>query len=120
MAKKMVCKAAPEIEISIDGGDESVLLRFDVACLASLQELEGGMKALFKMNIPEQAARLMYAAGKDHNENFTLEDARKMVSCMDVSSVLEIINVFSESVGSEVDKTVPNEYIKKMMAQLLR
>ena len=120
MAKKMICKSAPEIEISIDGGDESVLLRFDVACLASLQEFEGGMKALFKMNIPEQAARLMYAAGKDHNDNFTLEDARKMVSCMDVASVLEIINVFTESVGSSVDNPATSDFVKKMMAQMLR
>ena len=68
----MVCKSAPEIEISIDGGDEK-LLRFDVQCLAELQEIEGGIKTLFKMPITEQAATLVYAAGKNHNENFTLE-----------------------------------------------
>ena len=119
MAKKMVCKSAPEIEICIDGGD-SKLLRFDVACLATLQEIKGGIRALFKMNIPEQAANLIYAAGKDHNENFTLEEARKMVSCMDVSSVLEIIDVFSESVGSSADNPEANDFIKKMMAQMLR
>ena len=115
MAKKMICKSAPEIELCIDGG-ESILLRFDVQCLANLQEIKGGIKALFKMPIPEQAGQLVYCAGKDHNENFTLEDARKMVACMDITSVTEILNAFSESTGTQVD----GEYEKKMIAQMLR
>lgn len=117
MAKKMVCKSAPEIEISIDGGD-SVLLRFDVQCLAELQEVEGGIKELFKMSIPDQAALLVYAAAKNHNENFSLEDARKMVSCMDIASVQEIINTFSESTGTSTE--LNSEYAKKLIAQMLR
>lgn len=116
MAKKMVCKTAPEIEISIEGG-ASKLLRFDVQCLAELQEIKGGMKALFKMTIPEQAAQLMYAAGKNHNDDFTLEEARQMVCCMDIASVQEIINTFSESVGSSANGS--NDYAKKLLAQML-
>ncbi len=117
MAKKMVCKSAPEIEISIDGGDEK-LLRFDVQCLAELQEIKGGIKALFKMSVPEQAAQLVYAAGKNHNDNFTLEESRKMVSCMDIASVLKIIRTFSEGMGSSSD--LPDNYTKKLLAQMLK
>ena len=117
MAKKMICKSAPEIELSIDGG-ESKLLRFDVQCLAELQEIEGGIKSLFKMPIPEQAATLVFAAGKNYNDNFSLEEARKMVSCMDIASVQEIINTFSESTGTTSE--VSNEYAKKLLAQMLR
>ena len=116
MAKKMICKSAPEIELCIDGG-ESKLLRFDVQCLAELQEIEGGIKALFKMPIPEQAATLVYAAGKNHNDNFTLEESRKMISCMDIASVQEIINTFSESTGSNSE--VASDYAKKLLAQML-
>lgn len=117
MAKKMICKSAPEIEICIDGG-ESKLLRFDVQCLAELQEIKGGFKALFKMPIPEQAAQLVYAAGKNHNENFTPEEARRMVSCMDIMSVQEILSTFSESAGSGSETA--NEYVKKALAQMLK
>ncbi len=117
MAKKMICKLAPEIELCIDGGD-SVLLRFDVQCLAELQEIKGGIKSLFKMTIPEQAAQLVYAAGKNHNDNFTFEEARKMVSCMDIASVQEIITTFSESVGSTAE--ISDEFVKKIMAQMLK
>ena len=113
----MVCKSAPEIELSIDGGD-SKLLRFDVQCLAELQEIKGGIKALFKMSIPEQAAQLVYAAGKNHNENFTLEECRKMISCMDIASVQEIINTFSESTGSNTN--IPDDFAKKLLAQMLK
>ena len=117
MAKKMICKSALEIELCIDGG-ESKLLRFDVQCLAELQEMDGGLKALFKMTVPEQAASLVYAAGKNHNENFTLEEARKMISCMDIASVLTIIKSFSEAIGSTSE--VSDEYVKKMLAQMLK
>lgn len=117
MAKKMVCKSAPEIELSIDGG-ESKLLRFDVQCLAEVQEIEGGIRALFKMPIPEQAAVLVYAAGKNHNDNFTLEEARKMITCMDITSVLEIINTFSESTGTT--SGILDDLTKKILAQMLR
>lgn len=117
MAKKMICKSAPEIELCIDGGD-SVLLRFDVQCLAELQEIKGGIKSLFKMTIPDQAAQLVYAAGKNHNDNFTVEDARRMVSCMDIASVQEIINAFSESTGSTSD--ISSDDVKKILAQMLK
>ena len=118
MAKKMICKSAPEIELCMEDGGASKLLRFDVQCLAELQEIKGGIKALFKMSVPEQAAQLVFAAGKNHNENFTLEECRKMVSCMDIASVQEIINTFSESTGSSSE--VSSEYAKKMLAQMLR
>ena len=117
MAKKMICKSAPEIEISIDGG-ESKLLRFDVQCLAELQEIKGGITKLFKMSLPEQAAAIVFAAGKNHNDNFTLDDARKMVSCMDIDSVKEILNTFAESAGTTSDAS--SDYAKKIIAQMLR
>lgn len=117
MAKKMICKSAPEIEISIDGG-ESKLLRFDVQCLAEVQEMEGGFMKLFKMPLPEQAAMIVYAAGKNHNDNFTLEDARTMICCMDIESVTEILNTFAESTGST--SNVPDDFTKKILAQMLK
>ena len=51
MAKKiMTCKAAPEIELQFDGG-EAILLRFDIRCLSSIQELEGGLQDFLKRGI---------------------------------------------------------------------
>lgn len=117
MRKTMVCKSAPEIEISIDGGD-SVLLRFDISCLAELQEMDGGLTELFKKSIVEQAACVLYAAGKNCNDGLTPEDARKMISCMDIASVNEILNTFMESTGTSTEANT--ELAKKILAQMLR
>ena len=118
MAKKMICKSAPEIELCMEDGGASTLLRFDVQCLAELQEVAGGITKLFKLPFSEQAALVVYAAAKNNNENYTLEDARKMVCCMDIDSVKEILETFAESAGTSTG--VPDDYTKKMMAQILK
>lgn len=63
MAKRIICKPAPELEIEINGGD-IVLLRFDVRMMCELQELEGGITGLFERTYPEMAACIIYAAAK--------------------------------------------------------
>ena len=116
MAKKiMTCKSAPEIELQFDGGD-TVLLRFDIRCLANIQELEGGLNTFFKMSVSEMAATLIYAAGKDINENFDKLKAMEIVSNMTIENITDIMETFHESVGNKENN---NELVKKMMAQFL-
>lgn len=115
MAKKiMTCKAAPEIELQFDGG-ESVLLRFDIRCLAAIQELEGGLKDFLNNPLPEMAAIIVYGAGKDINENFDEQKARGIVSGMSIQNITDIINTFQESVGQNAS----DEESKKLLAQIL-
>lgn len=115
MAKKvMTCKAAPEIELQFDGG-ESILLRFDIRCLVNMQEVEGGLKEFMKKGIAEMAAAIVYAAGKDINDNFDEEKARAIISNMSIDNITEIVKTFEESIGS----TGNEEEAKKIMAQLL-
>jgi len=115
MAKKvMTCKAAPEIELQFDGG-ETILLRFDIRCLAAIQELEGGLKDFLKKPLPEMAAIIVYGAGKDINSDFDEQKARGIVSNMSIETITEIINTFQESVGQNANE----EETKKMLAQIL-
>lgn len=115
MAKKtMVCKTAPEIELCFDGG-EAILLRFDIRCLLALQESEGGLTEFVKKGIAETAAMIVYAAGKDINENYDESKAREIVSNMNLENLIEIANTFSESMGSYAE----DENVKKLMAQFL-
>lgn len=116
MRKTIQCKSAPEIEIIVDGG-EAVLLRFDISCLANLQEQANGLNNLFKQSVTEQTALIIYSAAKDNNENFTLEDARKMVACMDIASVNGVLEAFAESAGTAEGK---DDTIKKVLAQMLK
>lgn len=114
MAKKtMVCKTAPEIELCFDGG-EAILLRFDIRCLANIQALDGGLAGFLKKGVAEMAASVVYAAGKDLNENFDENKARELIANMSIDNITEIIKTFEESVGSTSE-----EEAKKLMAQLL-
>lgn len=115
MAKKiMTCKAAPEIELQFDGG-EAILLRFDIRCLATIQEHEGGLKDFLKNSLPEMAAIIVYGAGKDINDGFDEQKARTIVANMSIENITEIINTFQESVG----QTTNDENAKKLVAQFL-
>lgn len=114
MAKKMTCKAAPEIEIEVDGGD-SVLLRFDIQCISNIQEQEDGLKGLMRKKFSELAVTLVYCAAKENNENFTYDDAKKLVAHMSIENVKEIIAEFTSSIGVQEDE----ETTKKLLAQIL-
>ena len=115
MAKKiMTCKAAPEIELQFDGG-EAILLRFDIRCLTNLQELDGGLRELLNKGIAEMAAAIVYAAGKDINDNYDDIRAREIVSNMSIENVTEIVHTFEDSLGSSGG----DEETKKMIAQIL-
>lgn len=117
MAKRIVCKPAPEIELeTLDGGD-IVLLRFDVYCLAKLQEMDGGLSGMFKLSTPELCAAIIYSAAKEP-ENFMLEDARKLVACLDMESINTIITEFSEAMGT-AQTEAQKELSKNLMAQFL-
>lgn len=116
MKKTMQCKSAPEIEFSLDGG-ASVSLRFNVQMISNLQEdVQGGLKEFLKKSPAEMAALVVYAAGKDYNENFTREKARALVSEMDFKTVNDILDTFNESMG--VDASDPTQ--KKMLAEILK
>lgn len=115
--KKISCKPTPEIELEFEGG-ESILLRFDISALMVIQEMEGGLNNLMSKSIPEICAAVMYGAGKEHNENFTLEKAREIVSNLSVSVISEIYQEFSDAMYT-ADKEQRDEMAKKAMAQYL-
>lgn len=117
MAKKMICKPAPELEIEFDGG-ESVLLRFDVLSIGELQEL-GDFKDLLAKGMPEIAAAIIYASGKNHNDNFDYDKARYIVSNMSIENINDIINEFTEGIGITATSE-QKELSKNLMAQFLQ
>ena len=115
MKKVMQCKSAPEIELCMEDGT-SVLFRFNMQMLANVQEVEGGFKDFLKKSPAEMTALILYAAGKDVNDDFTLETARMIASSMDVKTATEIIDTFNESVGADTEN--PDQ--KKMLMEMLK
>lgn len=118
MSKKiMQCKPAPEIELVTEEG-ETILLRFNINMWVNLQEGENGLEALKELSVPETAALIVYAAGKDINEDFTLEKARMIISCMAMQRVSEILNTFNESTGFDIENLSDDQ--KKTILNMLR
>lgn len=118
MARKVIsCKPTPEIELAFEGG-ESILLRFDISALMAIQEMDGGLNNLMSKSIPEMCAVIMYGSGKEHNENFTLEKAREIVSNLSVSAISEIYEGFTDAMYA-TDKEQKEDLAKKAMAQYL-
>ena len=115
--KKIMCKPTPEIELCIDGG-ESIILRFDVNALIDLQEMADGLNNVFKQSIPEIVALIIYAGAKNTKKDYTIEDARKLVCGMAPTTLTEIMNEFSESMGVE-KSALDGEIAKNLMAQFL-
>lgn len=120
MAKKIICKPAPEIELQFNdgGGDRVLLLRFDVLAIEELQEEEGGLQGVLTRKFSEMCSTLIYCAAKNNNSNFTREDACRMVACMSIPDLEEIVAAFNESFGAE-SNALESEYAKKLMAQFL-
>ena len=117
MKKTMQCKPAPVIELVTTEG-ETITLRFNVNMWANMQEIEGGLEALKSLSMPEICAVIVLAAGKDNNEDFTLEKAREIVAFLDISNVNDIVETFSESVGGKFEKLTDEQ--KKTLIQFLR
>ena len=118
MSKKiMQCKPAPEIELVTEEG-ETIILRFNINMWVNLQENKNGLEALKSLSVPETAALIVYAAGKDLNEDFTLEKARELIAFMSMQSVTEIINTFNESTGFDIEKLSDDQ--KKTILKMLR
>lgn len=115
--KKISCKPAPEIELEFEGG-ETILLRFDISALMAIQEMEGGLNNLMSNSLPEMCAAIMYGGGREHNENFTLEKAREIVSNLSGGVISEIYQEFSDAMYA-ADREQKDELAKKLMAQYL-
>lgn len=118
MARKVIsCKPAPEIALVFDGGEE-ILLRFNMNALMAIQELEGGLNNLMTKSIPEMCAVIMYGAGREHNDNFTLEKAREITSELSVDVITQIYEEFTDAMVAN-NKEQKEELAKKLMAQYL-
>ena len=115
--KKINCAPVTEIEL-ITAEGETTLLRFDILMLQELQTEAGSLTEAMKKGIGELAALILYAGAKNQDESMTLEKARKMIVCMSIESVTEIVSEFSESMGV-MAKEEKMELAKKLMAQFL-
>lgn len=111
MKKVINVKPLNEIELQFEDG-KSLTLKFDCEALTRFNDIA---KDFYKnKSIPEMCAKVIYIGAK----TITLEEARAIVANLDISSIIEIINEFNESMGVSLDE-VKGEHAKKLMAQFL-
>jgi hypothetical protein len=118
MKKTFSVKPVNEVELRFEDG-KSIILMFDVNSLMNFSEIDGGINSILKeKSISELCAKIIFAAGAHYNEGFDLQEARRIVSELDIQTVTDIINEFNQSVGVTQNE-VQTELQKKLMAQFL-
>lgn len=119
MKKSINVKPVTELELQFEDG-KVIHVVFDTETFSNFNDLEGGLLGLAgETSLSEQCAKIIYAGAKSRNQGFTLEDSRMLVSNMDIASVTEVINEFSESAGM-VKNGVQSELQKKLMEQFVQ
>lgn len=120
MARKVInVKPPTELELQFEDG-RSLLVVFDTEAYMNLSELGGGLTGFAsEKSLPEQCAKIIYSGATSRNRDFTIEESRVLVSNMDISSITDIINEFSESVGM-TKNGVQSELQKKLMEQFVQ
>jgi hypothetical protein len=118
MKKIINVKLVNELELKFEDG-KSLTLKFDVQALSHILDFKGGLEEFIKdPSTPEVCAKLLYIGAVSNNVEFTVEEARKVVSNLDPATITTIINEFNESMGAGTNE-VNKELQKKMMALFL-
>ena len=118
MKKTFNVKPVTEIELKFENG-ESLDIVFDIEAISNFTDLEGGLTSFIQEDkLPERCAKIIYIGAKARKQDFTLEDARTLVSNMDTLTITEVMNEFNESMGA-AKNGVQSELSKKLMAQYL-
>ena len=118
MKKTFNVKPVTEIELKFENG-ESLDIVFDIEAISNFTDLDGGLTTFINEDkLPERCAKIIYIGAKARRQEFTLEEARILVSNMDTVTITDIMNEFNESMGASKNG-VQSELTKKLMAQYL-
>lgn len=119
MGKKIInVKPVSEIELQFEDG-KSLTLRFDVKALLNFNDLDDGLNGFIKDNsLPIMCSKIIYIGAKSVDNDFTYDEAYKITSQLDPSTITTIINEFNESMGT-VKSEVQDEAQKKFMTEFL-
>lgn len=117
MSKKIYVKDAPEIELEFKDGKKYVAT-FNMKSFMYFQEMieKYGMENL---SVVHMCAIILYAGIKVNQNEFTEEEANKIVFHLPLDNVNDIISEFTD----EMDAALPEkqkEIQKKMMAHYLK
>jgi hypothetical protein len=112
--KKCCVKPVQSLELEFEDG-KSLLLTFDMEALYHFYDIgEGISEIIEEKSVPKMCAKIIFASAVYNQPDFTLDQAIALVSNMSPVTITEIINEFTESMGSTKNE-VQKELSKKMM-----
>jgi hypothetical protein len=120
MKKKIIAKPITEIDLEFE--DRVIELVFNtesfmIFCEES-EEINDIGDVMKLSNLPDTCACIIYSGAVIRDPNFTLEEARKIVSNISVETITEIINEFSASnnpgkLQGDLQKNLMREFLSK-------
>lgn len=118
MKKKINVKPITELELCFEDG-KIVELVFNTEALMNFTEIGEitNISKLSKTNLPELCAKIIYSGAVVKDGNFTLDEARKIVSNLNVSTITEIIQEFNDNMDTGENRA---EYQKNLMREFLQ
>ncbi len=117
---KIICVRPPEeLIIQFADGKEYKAV-FNMNCLRNFQEMinKQGNIALTELSIVRLCCMILYAGINQHGEEISYEEAEALVANMNIQSVNEIVDTFTNEMQGNM-KEEQKELVKKMMAQYL-
>lgn len=121
MARKRVyVKESPSIELVFEGG-ETLVATFNMKASLNLQEKIKELKeAGDNDSISEVDAIILWAGINANDETFEYERARELVASMDMQTLVEVTNAFTESINVELteeQKKTQKALMKKFLSE---
>lgn len=119
MNKRINVKPVSTIELAFEDGT-IIEMKFDAEAIMNISSMEGGISSIMKMkSITEACAKIIYAGTTSTNTNITLEEARKIVSNLDIGTITEIMEEFSDNAYAGKTNEEKKELQKNLMREFL-
>jgi hypothetical protein len=117
LKKKINVKPVTELELCFEDG-KTIELVFNTESLMYFTEIGEitDISKLTKTSLPELCSKIVYAGAVVKDGSFTLEEARKIVSNLDIGTVTEIIQEFTGNMDTGENKA---ELQKNLMREFL-
>lgn len=115
MKKVYAVKPKTEIELQFENG-KSIVIVFDARAVAHFTEF-GGLETLADTsNYVDICSMIIYAGAVENNNDFTMDNAKTIVSQLDMDTIINIINDFTDSIGTAKKEEI-QQMQKKQMSQ---
>lgn len=112
-------KVAPIDEVKIQLKDKDLICSFNMISMAYIQDELAKLDCDWtEINPAQMATLVIYGGIKSNEEDFTLEDATKLVRALGPGNYGEIMNMYTEAIYANLDKK-GRENLKKLTAQYM-